>query len=457
MCKLLQLLPILFLLCCNPQKSINYTEKNCIRISVNLLNDDFVQNTNFEQDSIWDDEYAFGYIDGESLSDVLNDYPELVDVLDEDAFRRHPFDRKTLKILSDPPGAKEYEDYHDYAELTAELEHIESEYPELAQLFTAGKSVDRKELWYMKLSDNVASDEPEPKLLYIANMHGDETVGRELMIYLIRLLVTKHGDDPYLTHLVDNAQIFIMPSMNPDGFERARRYNANGVDLNRDFPDFINDPNDTPTGRAIETQHIMRMHDEHHFHLAVNYHGGALCINIVWDSQPNTEGNKFAEDELQFAIAREYTEANEPMYNGGFDHGLTYGYEWYPIHGGMQDWATYYRQSMHAAIELSNTKYPNASQLPRYWEDNRDAMIDYLYRGLRGLHLKVVNEQGLAVPNVQMTWSGRTLSYPTGLINRMTSDGEQDFVLEAEGYQSAEFKLDAKLFDGLFQPVVLTK
>jgi len=59
---------------------------------------------------------------------------------------------------------------------------------------------------------------------------------RELMIYLARELLDQHGSTGRLTRLVDNARIFIMPSMNPDGYELHQRYNADNVDLNRNFP-----------------------------------------------------------------------------------------------------------------------------------------------------------------------------------------------------------------------------
>src|SRR5690606_15469693 len=125
-----------------------------------------------------------------------------------------------------------YEGYHNYEELTALLKDLTDRYADLATLHTAGKSVNGRELWYVKLSDNAAEDEDEPKVLYIANMHGDEVVGRELMLYLIEHLLTSYGSDDRITKMLDHSQIFIMPSMNPDGFELGRRRNASGSDLN---------------------------------------------------------------------------------------------------------------------------------------------------------------------------------------------------------------------------------
>ena len=79
---------------------------------------------------------------------------------------------------------------------------------------------------------------------YIANMHGNEAVGRELMLLFIDYLATtyKAQSNPEVTRLVDTTEIHILPSMNPDGFERSiegsckglrGRANSNGLDLNR--------------------------------------------------------------------------------------------------------------------------------------------------------------------------------------------------------------------------------
>ena len=78
-----------------------------------------------------------------------------------------------------------------------------------------------------------------------------------------------------------------MPSMNPDGFELGQRYNANGVDLNRDFPDQFNDPDNSTGGRQPETRAVMDWSAEHNFVLSANMHSGALVANYPFDG-PNS-------------------------------------------------------------------------------------------------------------------------------------------------------------------------
>ena len=92
----------------------------------------------------------------------------------------------------------------------------------------------------------------KPMVKLIANMHGNEPVGRELMLALARYLLQNNGRDPRVTSIVEKLDIHIMPSLNPDGFENATkgvcsgyhigtgRHNGNLVDLNRAFPSWDN-------------------------------------------------------------------------------------------------------------------------------------------------------------------------------------------------------------------------
>ncbi|MBN3320994.1 CBPD Carboxypeptidase, partial [Atractosteus spatula] len=141
-----------------------------------------------------------------------------------------------------------YSKYYSYSELTALLSSLAQRYPHIANLSSVGQSVEKRELWVMRITKEPTAELPgKPKFKYVGNMHGDETVSRQVLVYLIEHLLAGYGADRRLTRLVDETDIYIMPSMNPDGFEKSRegdcqgeaggRENAKGKDLNRSFPD----------------------------------------------------------------------------------------------------------------------------------------------------------------------------------------------------------------------------
>lgn len=434
-----------------------------VRVPSAKLTREFVNRHDFIRDHLVDNTYAFGYVRAERQSPSDLQRQEMVE-LDAYQWSRNRFDFKTLLPIARPNPEEAlfgpFEEYHTYASLTAELKRLAERFPNLVKLESVGKSVEGRDLWMMRISAAEVDDANKPKLLFISSMHGDEVVGKELTIYLIREMLAKYGTDNRITHLLRYAELFIMPSMNPDGTERHQRFNADGVDLNRDFPD-LNEPEFSTSGRAIETKQIMELHRKHHFLTALNFHGGAVCVNIPWDSKPNPPSGLFPDNTLMWSLAREYADLNRPMHDvhmGSFNHGVTYGYEWYQVLGGMQDWASHFRGSTHATVELSDIKWPSASDLPSKWGDNRDSLLTYFERGLDGIHLRVVDEQGNLVQGVSVEISSakRALKYD-GFVHRPTVAGVQQVTLKAAGFSSQALSVNPLRFDGTYQTVVMRK
>lgn len=113
--------------------------------------------------------------------------------------------------------------YHNYDELTNLFRKLETEHPEIVKLHSIGKSVRNRDLWAIEINANVGNRSLlTPMFKYVANMHGDESVGRQLMIYLAQYLVENYGKDERVTRIVNTTDVFLMPSMNPDGYENSQ-------------------------------------------------------------------------------------------------------------------------------------------------------------------------------------------------------------------------------------------
>lgn len=467
-----QLLSFVFLIVglagCGPtaESLLNSTQSESkqeyVRVPTHMLTKDWVRATGFNRDHASTPEHALGWIPSEILKGMSPSERGGIIKLDALAVsegRFDPFELTEVQLPSDEPTPAE--DYHNYQALTDELRNLADSHPDLAKLTSVGKSAQGREIWMMTISDNVDADEREPKLLYIANMHGDEVVGRELSIYHIRRLLNEYGKNARVTNLVNNSKMFIIASMNPDGFELRQRHSSRGVDLNRDFPDFTSDDYDTPNGRAIETKAIMDLHNQHHFAASINFHGGEVCFNLPWDTKPNRSASeRFGDDLLLRSMGRTWADSNPTMEaNRTFDRGLTYGYEWYEVDGGMQDWSIWYRRSMHATVELSYIKWPQASYLATAWRENQEAMLAYHERALTGLHLEVVDAQGRPVPSFEVSIgsANRTVRYDNGIAHRPTMAGPQDVTISVGGRIIGTLTKTARAFDGTFDRVVVGK
>lgn len=268
--------------------------------------------------------------------------------------------------------------------ITEKLKKLHAQYPHLTQLFSIGKSHQKRDLWVMKISDRPQVDEMEPEVKYVANMHGDEIVGRELMMLLMEdLLAEYQKGNETIVNLINSTEIFILPSMNPDGMNRRQRGNARFVDLNRDFPDFTTpDNSNSYENREPETQSMMKWQKTRHFSLSANFHGGAVVVNYPWD----TTADQHPQLPLVLNLSKKYAGEVEEMRNSTeFPEGIVNGYQWYEVDGGMQDWSSYYHQDLQLTLEVSQAKWPDSSLIENYYQQHKKAMTDFLFQVHQGV------------------------------------------------------------------------
>ncbi|UCE61245.1 MAG: succinylglutamate desuccinylase/aspartoacylase family protein [Phycisphaerales bacterium] len=335
--------------------------------------------------------------------------------------------------------------YHTYPEIGSELLAAQASYPSICQRHDLGSSGQGRSIWAICITDNVGVEEDEPEFKYVSTMHGNEPMGMELCLKLVEYLTTNYGIDPRVTNIVDSVELWIVPLMNPDGYIADTRYNASGIDLNRNFPDPFTSPENTPDGRAVETGVIMNWSFDHSFTLSANYHGGELVVNYPFDN--NETGSSVytptPDDEMFIWISKEYSQHNQPMWDSSiFDYGITNGADWYAISGGMQDWSYRYMGCNEVTIEVSEAHTPGAGEIPTFWSQNRESMLAYIETCLTGVRGIVTNGATGEPLAATVTVIGRDHEVYTdpdvGDYHRMLYlTDTYDLTFEAEGYDTA--------------------
>ncbi|XP_077510478.1 carboxypeptidase M-like [Amblyomma americanum] len=354
--------------------------------------------------------------------------------------------------------------YYDHEEMTAFLKKISTNYPNFTHLYSIGKSVEGRDLWVLLVTRD-PHEEPllKPNVKYVANIHGDEVLGRQFMVYLISHLLTHYDVDPYVRHLLDDTRIHIMPSANPDGFAMSKegicmgiqgRQNARGVDLNRNFPTRFNTQMEE---EQPETEALRRWSKQIPFVLASNFHGGALVVNYPYDyprvfddeSQRN-EPSLTPDDDVFKHLASVYSFNHANMHLGlgcskdgtvAYPNGTVNGATWYAFSGGMADYNYMWDGCMDVTVEMACCKYPPRSELAHYWEENKPALLAYLdevHRGVRGI---VKDENGSPVANASLKISNRRVGFKTssrGEYWRILRPGQYTLEVSATGFHKAE-------------------
>ena len=357
----------------------------------------------------------------------------------------------------------------------------------ISKLTTIGTSVRGVEMRAMEVSTQPGVEQTKPGIMLVGNMHGDEPVGRELILRFARLLCIAHerqrsagGDDAgerglelekdpsdeATANLLDEAavvagraRVFLVPTMNPDGFSAKRRNNAASKDLNRDFPDQFNEPGMPARfdARQPETAAMMRFSEGVNATAALNFHEGALVANYPYDAISGTNrkaGYSKSPDDAAFRrLAKVYARAHPTMAtaaNEEFPEGITNGARWYPLWGGMQDWHYIKTQTMDVTVEVNERKWPDESRLARLWNEHAPAMIAYATavatqsttgkvtdsatgEPVRGAVLAVAGVDG-----VRFTPSRRT-----GYYARFLAPGRHEVTASAPGYYPQTRTTDA--------------
>jgi len=107
--------------------------------------------------------------------------------------------------------------YHTYAEMVAEIQQAQTDHPDIVKLMSIGKSYQGRALWVAKVSDNVATDEAEPEVMFDGLHHAREHLSLEQTLAILRWLTDGYGTDTRITNIVNTREIWIVFAVNPDG------------------------------------------------------------------------------------------------------------------------------------------------------------------------------------------------------------------------------------------------
>ncbi|MDG6225029.1 MAG: M14 family metallopeptidase [Candidatus Thermoplasmatota archaeon] len=179
-----------------------------------------------------------------------------------------------------------YTSYMDFPAMESYLVSLTERYPDISRLISLGETHEGRDIWCVKVSDNVMQDddggaEYEPDILLVGAHHGNEWISYEVPLYVLAyLLENYYGDDCNASkakNIVDHHELFIVPMLNPDGTQ----YSHDTGDMwrkNRE-PNYISEfmPFDAPTPKLVAQSYGVDLNRNYGWmwHLA----GGSNALN----------------------------------------------------------------------------------------------------------------------------------------------------------------------------------
>ncbi|XP_040904079.1 probable carboxypeptidase X1 isoform X1 [Toxotes jaculatrix] len=379
--------------------------------------------------------------------------------------------------------------HHNYKEMRKLMKSVNEACPDITRIYSIGKSYLGLKLYVMEISDNPGKHElGEPEFRYVAGMHGNEVLGRELLLNLMQYMCQEYKrGDQRIVRLVKETRIHLLPSMNPDGYEMAfkkgselagwalGRYSYEGIDMNHNFADLnsvmwtaieletdrsklINHyfpiPEQYTSEEAFvasETRAVINWMQNIPFVLSANLHGGELVVTYPYDMTRDwapREHTPTADESFFRWLATAYASTNQvmsnpnrrPCHNKDFIryNNIINGADWHNVPGSMNDFSYLHTNCFEVTVELSCDKFPHASELPIEWENNRESLLVYMeqvHRGIKGVVRDKDTEAGIADAIIKVDDIDHHIrSVADGDYWRLLNPGEYRVTASAEGY-----------------------
>jgi len=280
-----------------------------------------------------------------------------------------------------------------FGEVSSDLFFQHLMFPDITtDRISIGQSLEGRDIWAIKISDNPDVDEDEPEVLITGTIHAREVICPHVLMYFINYLCENYGTDPRVTNIVDNREIWIVPVVNPDGhvhneltnpsgggmWRKNRRDNGDGtwgVDLNRNwgymwgYDDIGSSPNgDDETYRGTgpfsepETQVMRDFTYAHDFQISAYYHSCASVIlwPMGWTPEPTPD------EPLFYSLADTMAAFSQ--------YGIGSGLIGYGTNGSSDDWYYGELQQISYTFEVgrrySDGFWPDPSRIDSLCEEN---------------------------------------------------------------------------------------
>ncbi len=329
--------------------------------------------------------------------------------------------------------SRELEQFHNYAELTEELQSYVEQYGDIVQLESLGPSqgsiyynegkqnyVDfQHEVWCLKVSDNPEMEEDEPNVFIGGAIHARELISVEVSMAVLQYILENYGTDDEITSMVDNYQIWFVPLINPDGHKLSIEeldlwhrknmrdnnnnqmpdYSANdGVDLNRNFG-YVwgnNNASDVYYSESYhgpeawsepETVYLRDLIRSRRFWGAITYHSSGQYVLYPLG---HLNGVCSYDHEVMGALSDEMA-STIPRIDGTGTYTSNQAVDFgYTCQGTMGDWGYSEQRIFSFTIELSNTHFPTADTMNQICSDNLEAALIFIDRPANSMLTGVV-------------------------------------------------------------------
>jgi carboxypeptidase T len=303
-----------------------------------------------------------------------------------------PFSSALANQLTSQISSEPYH-YHTYQELTDELHSLQENYSSLMSLSSIGKTYEGRDLWMVKLSDNVNQEEEEPGVLFMAAHHGNEWPGVEICLFFIRYMLENYENNslPDVQNAMNTTQIYLIPMVNPDGvtadsrkncapnhgpFGKSSTVTSYGVNLNRNYDDpwflayllplryslpiILPDSSFNYRGpypfSENETKAVKNFAETHNFSISISYHSYGEFIAYPW-----MHTTKQTPDEALFRSVGENMSSINDYYL------LVKNDRLIPLYGGTlgssENWLYREKGALAYTVEVGEERRPTDSQV----------------------------------------------------------------------------------------------